>query len=226
MPFLPEASTKYWNSVRPRSPEDRFHDAATGFSLSDMLKCSSVTWVSSITRTPQEVACRMRSSSNSARTYEKFILTRGGVESIKTIRTTFHAPLLGSRERKSVSAGIGSHLTRMTSNADVLTSFAFVLIQLHSCTRLRYTIRLLNARTWHRKQTLNANPYDLTTSSAPMKRKNGPTDGSMLSPTWYLHSMLDPSSVTHTGDKTTNLGNLAASSKTTSKSSRASAAAA
>ena len=106
MPFLPEASTKYSNSSRPDTPDEFFHDAAIGCFSFVVLKCTSVTWVSSITRTPQEAAWRRRSSSNSARTYGRLTFSRCTVRSMKNIRTTFHAPLFGSRAIKSVSAEI------------------------------------------------------------------------------------------------------------------------
>ena len=56
MLFLPEASTKYLNSSLLDTLDEFFHDAAISCFSFMVLKCTSVTWVSSIMCTPQEAA--------------------------------------------------------------------------------------------------------------------------------------------------------------------------
>ena len=68
--------------------------------------------------------------------------------------------------------------------------------------------RLLNGQIQHCGLTLNANPKDLTFSSAPMKRKKGRTDGNKLSPMWYLESDLSHRATTYTKNAPRELGSL------------------
>lgn len=152
--------------------------------------CSSVTLVSSITATPDFAACLSNTSSNSARTYR--CVNSGCLDTKQSYTHDVPRPVIGVQRYEigvyKICLSGKDNCTRKRTH----TPFSFVLIEFYRRTGL-YLMSTIKLEFQILSHALMVNPYDLIVSSAPMNFKNGRTDGSRLSPMWYLFNIVKTS---------------------------------